>query len=97
MFAERPGVRPSVANRMADLEQVPRAVVLVEDRYSTIFKLEHVRPSVVVDMLAECQVRHPTVPIVFAKTQALAREWAYRFLGAAVRDRQQGDESATRW
>ena len=83
--------------RLADLEQIPRGVVLVEDRYSAIFKLEHVRPSVVADMLAECQVRHPTVPIIFAETRALAQEWAYRFFGAAVRDRQQADESATRW
>lgn len=83
--------------RLADLEQVPRAVVLVEDRYSAIFKLEHVRPAVVADMLAECQVRHPTVPIIFAETRALAQEWAYRFFGAAVRDRQQADASATRW
>ena len=83
--------------RLAGLEQVPRAVVLVEDRYSAIFKLEHVRPSVVADMLAECQVRHPTVPIIFAETRALAQEWAYRFFGAAVRDRQQVDESAKRW
>ncbi len=83
--------------RLADLEQVPRAVVLVEDRYSAIFKLEHVRPAVVADMLAECQVRHRSVPIIFAETRALAQEWAYRFFGAAVRDPQQADESATRW
>jgi len=83
--------------RLADLEQIPRAVVLVEDRYSAVFKLEHVRPSVVADMLAECQVRHPKVPILFAETRALAQEWAYRFFGAAVREREQADESATRW
>ncbi len=83
--------------RLADLEQVPRAVVLVEDRYSAIFKLEHVRPAVVADMLAECQVRHRSVPIIFAETRALTQEWAYRFFGAAVRDRQQADESVTRW
>ena len=83
--------------RLADLEQIARAVVLVEDRYSAVFKLQHVRPSVVADMLVECQVRHPSVPIIFAETRALAQEWAYRFFGAAVRDRQQADESATHW
>lgn len=69
----------------------------MEDRYSSIFKLGHVRSAVVADMLAECQVRHPTVPIIFAETRALAQEWAYRYFRAAVRDRQQADESVTRW
>jgi hypothetical protein len=58
--------------------------VVVEKRYSQVFKLEHVRPSVVADAIAECQIRFPTVPIVFCDTRKLAQEWTYRFL-AAVR------------
>jgi hypothetical protein len=69
---------------LADLAALPRAAVVVEDRYSAVFRLAHVRPAVVADGLAEAQVRFPTVPIVFCETRALAEEWTYRFLGAAL-------------
>ena len=39
----------------------------------------------VLDGLAECQVRWPSVPIVFCETRKLAQEWTYRFLAASVR------------
>ena len=58
--------------------------MVVEDRYSSIFKLTRVRPRVVADGIAELQVRYPTMPIVFCETRPLAQEWAYRFLGAAL-------------
>jgi hypothetical protein len=52
---------------------LPRAAaVVVEDRYSQIFKLSYVRPAVVADGLAELQVRWPGVPIVFCETRQLA-------------------------
>ena len=69
---------------LADLAALPRAAVVVEDRWSSVFKLDRVRPSLVADGLAEAQVRFPTVPIVFAETRPLAQEWTYRFLGAAL-------------
>lgn len=69
---------------LADLAAVGRSALVVEDRYSAIFKLERVRPSIVADGLAEAQVRFPTVPIVFCETRQLAQEWTYRFFGAAV-------------
>jgi hypothetical protein len=69
---------------LADLAAVGRAALVVEDRYSSVFKLERVRPATVVEGLAEAQVRFPTVPIVFCETRQLAQEWAYRFLGAAL-------------
>jgi hypothetical protein len=69
---------------LADLAAVPRAALVVEDRWSSVFKLDRVRPAVVADGLAEAQVRFPTVPIVFCETRQLAQEWTYRFLGAAV-------------
>lgn len=68
---------------MADLAAMPRAALVVEDRWSAVFKLDRVRPSTVTEGLAEAQVRFPTVPIVFCETRPLAQEWAYRFLGAA--------------
>jgi hypothetical protein len=69
--------------QLAALAGLPRAAVVVEDRYSQIFKLTHARPATVVDGLAEAQVRWPNVPIVFCETRSLAEDWAYRFLAAA--------------
>ncbi|WP_220446879.1 Lsr2 family DNA-binding protein [Nonomuraea deserti] len=48
-----------------------------------MFKLEHVRPAVVADGMAELQVAFPGVPIVFCESRQLAEEWTYRFLAAA--------------
>ena len=67
---------------MAELAALPRAAVVVEDRYSQVFKLDRVRPAVVADGLAELQIRWPNVPIVFCETRQLAEEWTYRFLAA---------------
>ena len=69
---------------LAALAGLPRAALVVEDRWSSVFKLDRVRPAVVADGLAEAQVRYPNVPIVFCETRPLAQEWAYRFLGAAL-------------
>jgi len=71
---------------LADLARLPRAAVVVEDRYSKVFGLEYVRPAVVADALAECHARFPQVPIMFCETRALAQEWTYRFLAAALRE-----------
>jgi hypothetical protein len=68
---------------LGELATLPRAAVVVEDRYSEIFKLDRVRPALVADGIAECQVRWPTVPIVFCETRPLAEEWTYRYLAAA--------------
>ena len=69
---------------IADLATVQRAAVVIEDRYSSLFKLEHTKPGFVVELLAALTVRYPTVPIHFAETRPLAEEWTYRFLGAAL-------------
>src|SRR6266480_4342463 len=68
---------------LAELAALPRAAVVVEDRYSQVFKLERARPALVADGLAELQIRWPNVPIVFCETRPLAEEWTYRFLAAA--------------
>ena len=69
--------------QVGDLATLPRAAVVVEDRYSQLFKLERVRPAMVADGLAELQIRWPNVPIVFCENRQLAEEWSYRFLAAA--------------
>jgi hypothetical protein len=68
---------------LGELAALPRAAVVVEARYSEIFKLDRVRPALVADGIAECQVRWPTIPIVFCETRPLAEEWTYRYLAAA--------------
>lgn len=69
--------------QVGHLASLPRAAVVVEDRYSQLFRNTFVRPAVLADNLAELQIRWPTVPIVFCETRQLAEEWTYRFLAAA--------------
>lgn len=69
---------------LGELAALPRAAVVVEDRYSQVFALDRVRPAVVADGLAELQVRWPAIPIVFCENRKLAEEWTYRYLAAAL-------------
>jgi hypothetical protein len=73
----------TLRHAVGELATLPRAAVVVEDRYSQIFAQERVRPAKIADSLAELQVRHPGVPVVFTETRPLAEEWTYRFLAAA--------------
>jgi hypothetical protein len=68
---------------LGDLAALPRAAVVVEDRYSALFKQRHAPPAAVADALAEYQVRWPAIPLVFCETRPLAEEWTYRYLAAA--------------
>lgn len=79
---------------MAELSDLPRAAVVVEDRYSQVFALEHVRPAVVAEAIAESQARFPSVPIIFAENRQLAQEWTYRFLAAAREELRMGAPTA---
>ncbi len=76
---------------LADLASVGRSAVVVEDRYSQVFKLDRVRPAVIADAVAEAAIRYPSVPIMFCETRALAQEWTYRFLGAALAQHRRTD------
>jgi hypothetical protein len=69
---------------LAELTALPRAAVVVEDRYSRLFKLEHAPGARAAEALAEAQARFPSVPIVFCETRPLAQEWTYRWLGACL-------------
>lgn len=81
---------------LAELATLPHAAVVVEERYSQVFGLQRVRPSVVAEGIAECAVRFPSVPIVFTDTRALAQEWTYRFFGAALAEAGADTESTQR-
>jgi hypothetical protein len=74
----------SLAYAMAELATVDRAAVVVEERYSQIFRHPHVPGGFLADLIGALHVRYPQIPIVFAETRPLAEEWTYRFLGAAL-------------
>ncbi|MFN8233866.1 MAG: ERCC4 domain-containing protein [Actinomycetota bacterium] len=74
----------TLAFQMQRLSEVPSAAVVVEARYSALFKLEHVSGAWLADMLARLQLRYPEVPIVFSDSRRFAEEWTYRYLAAAL-------------
>jgi hypothetical protein len=76
-------VDASLAFVMAELATLPRAAVVVEGRYADLFTREHVPAGYLADLVAQLQVRYPSVPIVFCGSRKLAEEWTFRFLGAA--------------
>lgn len=81
---------------LAAMADVPHAALVVDDRYSAVFKLKFAAPSSIAEQLAEAAVRYPSVPIVFAETRQLAQEWTYRFFGAALEHRSNESAGAER-
>jgi hypothetical protein len=73
----------SLAYAMAELDTLERSAIVVEDRWADVFRLQHVAPGFIADLLATVEVRYPNVPVVFCENRPLAEEWTYRFLGAA--------------
>jgi len=73
----------SIGLQMTELATLEAAAVVIEGRYSDLFKLDHVEAGFVPELVARLQVRHPGVPIVFAESRKLAEEWTYRFLARA--------------
>jgi hypothetical protein len=69
---------------MAELSTLPAAAVVVEDRYTALFKVDRVEPGWLAELVARVQVRFPDVPITFCDNRKFAEEWTYRFLGAAL-------------
>jgi hypothetical protein len=74
----------TIAFQLQRLGEAPRAAVVVEARYSALFKLDHVRAGWIADVLARLQVRYPEIQVVFADSRKFAEEWTYRFLAAAL-------------
>jgi hypothetical protein len=70
----------------AELMTLPRAAVVVEDRYSRLFKLDHVKGARAAEALAELQARFPALPVTFCESRPLAQEWTYRWLGACLHE-----------
>lgn len=73
----------SLGFQLAELATVPRAVVVVEGRYSALLATSYAQPGFLADLLAGLQVRFCSVPIVFCDSRKMAEEYTFRFLGAA--------------
>jgi hypothetical protein len=69
---------------LAKLAEMPRAAIVVEDRYGNLLKHAYAPAGFLPDVLARVQVRYPEIPIVFLETRPLAEEWTFRYLGAAL-------------
>lgn len=76
----------SLVFELTKLAGLPRAALVVEDRYSALLKVSHAPSGFLPDLLARVQVRYPEIPIVFVETRPLAEEWTFRWLGAALAD-----------
>jgi hypothetical protein len=74
----------TMAFQLQRLSEAPCAAVVVEARYSALFKLEHVPAGWIADVLVRLQVRYPEVQIVFADSRKFAEEWTFRFLAAGL-------------
>jgi len=74
----------SLTFELAKLADLPRAAVVVEDRYSALLKVTRSPAGYLPDILARVQVRYPEIPIIFLETRPLAEEWTFRWLGAAL-------------
>jgi hypothetical protein len=74
----------TLAFQLQRLAGLPLAAVVVEARYSALFKLEHANGSWLADQLARLEVRYPEVRLVFADSRRFAEEWTHRFLTTAL-------------
>ncbi|MBA2313277.1 MAG: ERCC4 domain-containing protein [Actinobacteria bacterium] len=72
--------------QMQRLGEMPLAAVVVEGRYSELFRLQHVDPGWIADVLSRLNARYPEIQVTFADSRKFAEEWTYRFLASAVGD-----------
>jgi ERCC4-type nuclease len=66
------------------LAELPAAAVVVEGKYSDLFRLEHVNGAWLADTLVRLQLRYPEIQVVFADSRKFAEDWTYRFLLSAL-------------
>ena len=76
----------TLAFQMQRLSEVPLAAVVVEGRYSGLYKLEHVSGFWLADQLSRLEVRYPEIRVVFADSRRFAEDWTHRFLSSALAD-----------
>jgi hypothetical protein len=76
----------TLAFQLQRLAELPAAAVVVEARYSDLFRQPGGRASWLADVLARLQLRYREVAVVFTDSRKFAEEWTYRFLAAAAGD-----------
>lgn len=76
--------------QMQKLGEMPLAAIVVEGRYSEIFRLQHVNASWIADVLSRLHARYPEIQVTFADSRKFAEEWTYRFLASAASDADPG-------
>jgi len=64
----------TLAFQMQPLGELTRVAVVVDGRYSALFRLEHVPAAFIADGLARLQVRYPEIQVVFADSRKFAEE-----------------------
>jgi hypothetical protein len=76
----------SLVFELAKLAALGRAAVVVEEGYGRFVghASRHVPAGFLPDLLARVQVRYPEIPVIFCENRALAEEWTFRWLGAAL-------------
>lgn len=72
--------------QMQRLGEMPLAAIVVEGRYSELFRLQHVDPAWIADVLSRLHARYPEIQVTFADSRRFAEEWTYRFLASAATD-----------
>jgi ERCC4-type nuclease len=83
----------TLAFQLQRLAELPLAAVVVEARYTALFKLEHVNGNWLADQLARLQVRYPEIQLVFADSRRHSEDWTYRFLATALADATEPNEN----
>jgi ERCC4-type nuclease len=78
---------------LAELSRLPYAILIVEGKFSHVFKETHVNTGWLMNVLAALQITCPQVPWFFAETRDLAEGYAYRWLAAAKKAATTGKES----
>jgi ERCC4-type nuclease len=76
----------TLAFQLQRLAELPLAAVVIEARYSALYKLEHVDGGWLADQLVRLQARYPEIQLVFADSRRYAEDWTYRFLATALAD-----------
>jgi ERCC4-type nuclease len=72
--------------QLQKLSELPLAAIVVEGRYSDLFRLEHVDSRWIAEVLARLHARYPEIQVTFADARKFAEEWTYRFPASAAGD-----------
>jgi len=78
----------TLAFQMQRFAEVPLAAIVVEGRYSELFRLQHVDSGWIADVLSRLHARYPEIQVTFADSRKFAEEWTHRFLASAFTDDQ---------